>query len=51
MSRAVQLATAAIAVVDVIAQAEKGETQDPELIEKRIMVTFYYDETSHKRPL
>ena len=43
MSRAVQLATAAIAVVDVIAQAETGESQDHELTEKRMMVTFYCD--------
>ena len=38
VSRAVQLATAAIAVVDVIAQAKTGESQDHE---KRIMVTFH----------
>ena len=44
MSRAVQLATAAIVVLDVIAEAKTGESQDHELTEKRMMVTFYFDE-------
>lgn len=43
-SRALQLTTAAISVVDAISLAKTSESQALELTEKRIMVTIYFVE-------
>lgn len=51
VSRALQLTAAAISVVDAIALAEKTESQALDWTEKRIMVTIYYVEPLHVKPL